>query len=168
MKYDIIKYWSKKTFFILTIINLFFIIIYLILGAILIKKTEEKLINIFLVLFTNLIFLAIIYGFSISSCVYETVYQIKTNNKGYEIKLYRYILILLGFLWLTFFILIAFYMFAEKIAYHTNLNYFLTLKNKWWIVLIISFYHVSLIGIHRQFLWYTLNHQKLPWEKTTK
>lgn len=168
MKQSIIKYWNKKIFFTLAIANSIVMIIYIILGAILFKTTEAKLINIILVLIINFIFLAIIYGFSVSNTVYETVYQIKTDNQGYHPKLYRYFLILFGFLWLTFFILTAFYMFAEAIAYHNNLDYFLTLKKDWWKILIISFYHVFLVAIHRQILWYAINHQKLPWEKEVK
>lgn len=168
MKQDIIKYWNKKIFFILAITNAIILLIYIILGSVLIQTTEQKLINVLLVLITNLIFIAILYGFSVSNNVYETVYQIKTNNKGYEPKLYRYLLILFGFLWLSFFILGACYMFAEAIAYHIKLDYFLTLQNNWWKILIISFYHVTLIAIHRQILWYAINNQKLPWEKLAK
>ncbi|MBE4704315.1 hypothetical protein [Spiroplasma platyhelix] len=168
MKQNIIKYWGKKIFFTLTIANLIIMIIYIILGSVLIKTTEAKLINILLTLLVNFIFLGILYAFSISNSIYETVYQIKTDNKGYEPKLYRYLLILFGFLWLTFFGLAACYMFAEAIAYHTSLDYFQTLKNDWWKILIISCYHVALITIHRQIMWYTINYQKLPWEKEEK
>ncbi|MGL5268358.1 MAG: hypothetical protein ACRC8P_01095 [Spiroplasma sp.] len=166
MKQNIIKYWGKKIFFTLATINLIIMIIYIILTAILIKTTTEKLINIFLVLIVNFIFLGILYGFSISSSTYETVYQIKTDNQGYETKLLRYFLILFGFLWLTFFIFTAFYMSAESIVYHKNLDYFLTLKNNWWKILTVSFYHIFLVIIHRQLFWYTINYQSLPWEKT--
>lgn len=168
MKENIIKYWGKKSFFILAITNLIIMLVYVILAAILIKTIEAKLINILLTLFVNFIYLAIIYGFSISKSTYETVYQIKTDNQGYQPKLYRYFLILFGFLWLTFFILTAFYMFAEAIAYHISLDYFLTLKNNWWKILIISFYHLALLSIHRQMMWYAINHQRLPWEKEEK
>lgn len=168
MKQNIIKYWGKKIFFTLGIANLISMIIYIILGAILIKTTEAKLINILLALFVNLIFLGLLYAFSIGNSTYETVYQIKTDNKGYEPKLYRYFLILFGFLWLTFFLLTAFYMFANSIAYKIKLDYFQTLKHDWWKILAISCYHVLLVAIHRQIMWYAINHQKLPWEKEEK
>lgn len=168
MKQNIIKYWGKKIFFTLAITNLIIMLIFIILASVLIKTTEAKLINILLTLLVNLIFLAILYAFSVSNSTYETVYQIRTDNKGYEPKLYRYLLILLGFLWLTFFILTAFYMLAEGLAYQTKLDYFQALKNNWGRITIISCYHVALIIIHRQLMWYVINHQKLPWEKDEK
>lgn len=168
MKENIIKYWGKKIFFILTISNLITMIIYIILAAILINTSTEKIINIFLVLIINIIFIGILYGFSISNSTYETVYQIKTDNQGYETKLLRYFLILFGLLWLSFFILAAFYMFSETTAYHKSLDYFLSLKINWWKILTISCYHIFLVILHRQFLWYAINYQQLPWEKKEK
>lgn len=165
MKENIIKYWGKKIFLALTITNLTIIIIYITLIAILIKPIPQEIINICLPLTINIIIFAILYYFSISSSAYETVYQIKTDNQGYETKLPRYFLILFGFLWLTFFILAAFYMFAEAITYHKVLDFFLFLKNNWWKVLAISCYHIILVAVHRQLFWYAINYQHLPWEK---
>lgn len=168
MKENIIKYWGKKIFFSLAIANAVLMIIFIILGAIFIPTTEAKLIHILLTVLVNFIYLGILYGFSVSNSIYETVYQIKTDSRGYEPKLYRYLLILFGFLWLTFFLLVAFYMFAEALAYHIKLDYFGTLKHVWWQALIISSYHLLLVAVHRQLMWYAINKQKLPWEKDHK
>ena len=78
------------------IVNLITITIFVIFATIFINNTENKIIIISLTLLTNILIMLILYGFTISNSIYETVYQIKTDNQGYHTKLYRYILILFG------------------------------------------------------------------------
>lgn len=168
MKHNVIKYWSKKSLLTVTIINLIVMLFFIVFGAIFIKTLEDRLVNITLTVLINIIIMLMIYGFSIANTSYETVYQIKIDNQGYNTKLYRYLLILFGIGWLIFFILNAFFMFTFSIIHKTNLDYFAILSNKWWILLIVSFYHIFLIALHRQLLYYAIHHQKMPWEKNNK
>lgn len=168
MKENIIKYWNKKALLAVSLFNLIVVSLFVTFSAIFIKTLEDKLINTLLILLLNIIIMLIIFAFSIGKTSYETVYQIKTDQQAYHTKLYRYILILLGMGWLIFFILNAFFMLTESAVDQTSLDYFAVLSNKWWILLIVSFYHIFLIATHRQLIYYAIHNQELPWEKFQK
>lgn len=165
MQNELIKYWGKKCFFLISILWLFSQILFVIIAGILIKTIDDKLINILLIIGVNSIMLLTMFGFSVSIYTYETVYQIKTKNSIHEVKLYRYLLILFGFGWLIFFILNALFMLINGVVYNIKLDYFDTLSQQWWKLAIVTLFNLIMMILHRQLIAYVLNHSTWPWSK---
>ncbi|WP_342276582.1 hypothetical protein [Spiroplasma endosymbiont of Nebria brevicollis] len=165
MKNELIKYWGKKCFFAISMLWLFSQIIFVIIAGILINSVDDKLINILVIVGINSLMLLIMFGFSVSIYTYETVYQIKTTGSTYETKLYRYLLILFGFGWLIFFISNALFMLINGAVYNIKLDYFDTLNQQLWKLIVLTSFNLIMMILHRQLMAYTLNHSSLPWSK---
>lgn len=165
MENELIKYWTKKSVFYVSILWLIVQIIFIIIGSILINTTSEKIINILLIVGINSLILLILFAFSINHYTYETVYQIKVKGSTFQTKFYRYLIILFSFGWLIFFILNALFMLVETAVFKSKLDYFNTLNDHWWILLIVTIFNVLIISIHRQLMHYTLTNLQLPWSK---
>ena len=165
MDNKLIKYWTIKSFFCVSVLWIISQIIFIITASLLIKTNSEKLINILLIIGINSLILLILFVFSNNHYTYETVYQIKVKGSTFQTKLYRYLIILFSFGWLIFFILNALFMLIESAVYKTKLDYFNTLNEKWWILLIVAIFNILIIGIHRQLMLYTLTRSQLPWSK---
>lgn len=168
MENELIKYWGKKSFFYVSILWLIAQIIFVVIAGVLITITSEKIINISLIVGVNSLILLILFAFSINYYTYETVYQIKIKGSTFQTKLYRYWIILFSFGWLIFFTLNALFMLIESAVFKNKLDYFNTLNQHWWILLIVTIFNVLTIGIHRQLMHYTLTNLQLPWSKYIK
>lgn len=165
MENELIKYWGKKSFFYVSILWLIVQIIFIVISGILINTNSGKIINILLIVGINSLILLILFAFSINHYTYETVYQIKVKGSTFQTKLYRYLIILFSFGWLIFFILNASFMLIESAVFKNKLDYFNTLNNHWWILLIVTLFNILIISIHRQLMHYTLTRLQLPWDK---